>query len=112
MAIIEQVVDPITQLPLLEKNVAESKRFIFNAEPELIDGDTVASVTSITATPQEGLDNSDALTIGIAIVSQDGYKVLFFISGGIVGERYLVKALLITGDGETIQLEGILIVKD
>lgn len=111
MAIIEQEVDPITKLPLRRKNLTESKRFIFNAKGDLISGDTIASVISITAEAQEGLDTGSTLTIGTALISTDGIKIVFFISGGVIGERYIIKALVITAANETIQLEGVLIIE-
>lgn len=69
-------------------------------------GDSLSSVTSVTATPS----GSGDLTLGSASIS--GTQVQFTIEGGIEGKMYRVEAIVVTTDGSILEGDGRLFVTD
>lgn len=69
-------------------------------------GDSLFSVTSVTATPS----GSGDLTLGSASIS--GTQVQFRIEGGIEGKMYRVEAIVVTAVGNTLEGDGRLFVTD
>ncbi len=77
---------------VLTKYAAEARQYIldFSQMPEIVGGDTLASVTSVTATPS-------GLTVGTGSIS--GATVLVELSGGTSGTLYSVEAVVATTAG-------------
>jgi hypothetical protein len=69
-------------------------------------GDSLSSVTSVTATPS----GSGDLTLGSASIS--GTQVQFTIEGGIEGKMYRVEAIVVTTVGSILEGDGRLFVTD
>jgi hypothetical protein len=69
-------------------------------------GDSLSSVTSVTATPS----GSGDLTLGSASIS--GTQVQFTIEGGIEGTMYRVEAIVVTTVGSILEGDGRLFVTD
>ena len=69
-------------------------------------GDSLASVTSVTAYPS----GSGDLTLGTATIS--GTQVQFVVEGGIEGTIYRVEAIALTTIGYTLEGDGRLFVTD
>lgn len=69
-------------------------------------GDSLSSVTSVTATPS----GSGDLTLGSASIS--GTQVQFRIGGGIEGKMYRVEAIVVTAVGNILEGDGRLFVTD
>jgi ABC-type uncharacterized transport system YnjBCD ATPase subunit len=69
-------------------------------------GDSLSSVTSVTATPS----GSGDLTLGSASIS--GTQVQFTIQGGIEGTMYRVEAIVVTTVGSILEGDGRLFVTD
>jgi hypothetical protein len=69
-------------------------------------GDSLSSVTSVTATPS----GSGDLTLGAATIS--GTQVQFTIEGGIEGTMYRVEAIVVTAVGSILEGDGRLFVTD
>jgi len=90
--------------PSLIKQPAESRLYTMDFSGLLARGETLAGVTSVTATPT-GLTLVDPPTYSGVYASQR-------ISGGTSGTRYTVTFLVTTSAGNTLEGEGILQVKD
>jgi hypothetical protein len=85
------------------KQPAESKQYAIDFANLLADGDSIASITSVTGTPT-------GLTIEDEAIA--GTTVTFTISGGTDGTTYAVEALVATTDGEILEGDGWLKVED
>jgi hypothetical protein len=75
------------------KDPAESLPYTFDFAGQLVQGETVSGVTSVSATPS-GLTLSGAPVLNGSIVTQR-------ITGGTSGARYLVSAQVTTSQGNT-----------
>ena len=90
---------------VLVKQPSETLPYAIDFTNLLPTGDTLASVTSVTATPS----GTGHLTLGTAAIS--GTEVQFTIAGG--EERtYRIEALVVTAAGNIIEGDGRLLVAD
>ncbi len=92
---------------IIPKTVEESLVFAFDAKilPELVAGDTLASVAGIVVTPTD-----PALVLGTPSIS--GTQVLVQISGGTLDVTYTLKAKVNLASGKLRTLGGKLRVFD
>lgn len=89
----------------LEKSPGDVRRFAmdFSSLPELASG-TIASITSITASP-------DGLTLSSQQIDSGSKSVSCIISGGVNGKPYNVTFKVVTSGGQTLERTGTLYVK-
>lgn len=90
-------------LTVLDKQPAESKIFQMDFSANMAEAETVASVTSVVATPS-------GLTIGTPAPS--GKTAQVRISSGTTGARYKVTFTVQTSAGNTLEGDGYLNVKN
>lgn len=89
----------------LTKQPNESKLYSFSFDGQLRTADTIASVTSIAASP------TGELTIGAA--SHDSDKIAQArISGGVDETTYRLTCIVVTTLGDTLEIDGDLYVYD
>ncbi len=88
---------------ILTKQPAEVTIYSMDFEDLLRSGDSIASVTSVTATPS-------GLTLGTASIT--GTEVQFSISSGTDGTWYAVEVVIATLGGDTLEGDGYLYVTD
>jgi len=79
--------------------------FQFNQRTEIINGDTISSINSITATPT----TTPPLSLGTQTIS--GTQVLCVISSGLSGTTYYVSCLITTSSGAVLECFGSLLVQ-
>ena len=103
--------DPDTSLTVLKKQPWENRLYTIPFSQELRTGDTVASVTSVTATGMGLVTGALALTIASAPASDDG-NVQPRISAGTSGEHYKVTARVVTTNGDNLEVDVMLYVED
>lgn len=92
---------PITQT--LVKQPSENRLFSMEFAPLMAEGSTLISVTSAASTPA-------GLTVGANAVS--GTKATVRLSAGTAGVLYKVTMVVVDSDGNTLEGEGLLQVKD
>lgn len=90
--------------PSLIKQPGESRLYEFDFSPLLAAGEVLTGVTSVTVTP-DGLTLSGSAAYSGATVQQR-------IAGGTTGTRYVVTVVVTTSLGNTLEVEGILQVRD
>lgn len=83
----------------LTKQPSESKVFTMDFSANLASGETIASVTSVTA-------DISGLTIGTPVVGTRSAQVR--ISGGTVDTLYKVTFVVVTSASNTLEAEGYL----
>ncbi len=85
------------------KQPSEVKAYAIDFANLLAEGDSLASITSVTGTPA-----------GLAISSKSilGTKVFFEVAGGADGLTYTIEAIAVTTNGETLEGDGYLVVTD
>ncbi len=88
----------------LVKQPSESRVFAMDFAAQLADGESLTSVSSVTAAPS-GLTISGAATLSGAVASQR-------IAGGTAGVRYVVTFVVTTSASNTLEGEGYLLVKE
>lgn len=88
-------------LTTLQKYAADVRDFemSFSSLDEFAAGDTITSISSLTASPS-------GLTIGSTSISPSNITVV--ISGGTSGTTYIVSAIVGTAAGATIEGQGLL----
>ena len=91
-------------IPTLEKQPSESKIFSMDFTARIGASATIASVTSITATPA-------GLTL-VGAATAVGKKVFQRISGGTSLASHLITVVVVDSDGNTVEGEGRLNVLD
>ena len=91
---------------ILTKQPAEEVPYAIDFVNLIPAGDSLASVTSVTAYPS----GSGELTIGTANI--DGTEVQFIVEGGIEGTTYRIEAIVATANGYTLEGDGRLFVTD
>jgi hypothetical protein len=91
-------------IPTLEKQPGESKIFSMNFTARIASSATIASITSITATPA-------GLTL-VGSATAVGKKVFQRISGGTNLASHLITIVIVDSDGNTVEGEGRLNVFD
>lgn len=102
-------IDSRTGYPVLRKTEYMSRTFGFDFAA-LLDGNTITSVNSVTATKQDLITGSSALTVGSG--SASGTKVTTRLSAGTDGEDYLMDCRITDSGGNNLQAFGILRVRD
>jgi hypothetical protein len=80
------------------KQPSESRVYALNLKNLMAKGDTIASITSVTATPTSELTFSDQ-TIS-------GTKVLVRIADGVAGTKYKVTAVVATTGTDVLEMDG------
>lgn len=95
---------------VLNKQPAEDKLFDFDFSGKMRDGDSITSVGSVTQEKLGLVSNSADLTLGST--AQSGQTGQVRISGGTDGEQYKIEMVVTTTDGDTLEGEGILTVRD
>jgi len=73
-------------------------------------GETLSSVSSISQAARGNVQGAASLNIGAG--STSGSKVQFRISGGTNGEDYKITVVVTTSQGNTLEGEGWLYVRD
>ena len=82
---------------ILDLVYGETRDFSFDFSAVLNSGETISSITSVTA------DCSDLVISGLAF---DDTNVYFTLSGGPICSRCMIKATVLTNSGETIISSG------
>lgn len=90
----------------LTKDYEESLQFAFDfsEKEEIQSGDSIASVTSLTATPT-------GLTLADEDIDEIAHQVRVTISGGTSSTRYVLRCKILTTNGYTIIGKGNLTVE-
>jgi hypothetical protein len=91
---------------ILTKQPAEEVAYAIDFVNLIPTGDSLASVTSVTAYPS----GSGDLTLGTATLS--GTQVQFVVEGGVEGTTYRVEAIAVTTIGYKLEGDGRLFVTD
>ena len=91
---------------VLVKQPVESAPYEIDFTNLIPTGDSLSSVTSVTATPS----GSGDLTLGYVTIS--GTKVQFLVEGGIEGTMYRIDAVVVTAAGYVLNGDGRLFVTD
>ena len=104
-------VDSTTGLPLLVKQPNENRLYNIPFSQELRTGDTISSVTSVTASAQGDVTEVAALAIA-GSPAHDDDTVQPKISAGTDGERYKIEAIVVTTGGDTIEVDVMMKVED
>lgn len=72
-----------------------------------LNGETISSITSVTATAcSDG--SASAVTIGTSAISST--NVTFSVAGGTAGIRYMIRVTIVTSGSQILIGEGILVV--
>lgn len=94
----------------LEKQSGETRRLSLDFSGSMSPTATIESVTSIVAANQGEVSGSANLTVsGEAI---EGQAVSWLFAGGTDGELYKIEARVADSDGQILELEGYLRVRD
>lgn len=93
----------VTAPMILEKQSGEARTVGMDFVNLLDSGETIASVSSVTSTP-------DGLTVGSGSIS--GTKVLVTVSGGSAGTTYRFDFTVVTSASQTLIADGKLLVVD
>ena len=100
----EQARDMSILAPLkLVKQPAESRLYVMEFAALLADAETLTGVTSVLATPS-----------GLTLSEEDfsGSQAQFRIAGGAHGQVYRLEVTVTTNQGNTLQGDGLLVVRD
>lgn len=104
------IYDPKTGLPLLIKQPGEVRNFFMDFGKVLDTGETISSIVSVVAISLGDVIGSAALTVAGYSIVGDGVQIEF--RDGTHRERYRVEVQVITSSADTIEGEGILLVKE
>lgn len=105
------IIDPDTGLQALLKRVGEDLTFEMDFSPNL-GTDTIASITSVTATNRGNISGSTNVTVSGEATDNDK-KINFKIDGGTHLEDYIIQAIVVSAsNGDTLEGEGVLYVRD
>jgi hypothetical protein len=104
--------------PTIKKRSTDGRTYYMDFSDELADGDTIASVTSVTETSgHSGLNLSSAAVVteettihGVTLPASQAASV--FVDGGTNRTLYLVTFTVLTTDGDTIARTGPLEIDD
>lgn len=94
-------------LPSLIKQPAESRLLSMDFSALLAQGETVLSVSSFTADTPTG-----AAALAISGILASGFYAQARVAGGTSGTVYKLTALVVTSQGNTLEGEGLLQVKN
>jgi len=97
----------------LKKRDGESRTytFQFQYETEIEAGDTIASVTSVSAANANG-GTGTLPTCATGAIVNTSRDVTSVISGGVTGNVYLLKCKVLTAGGSILERLGLLAVND
>jgi len=104
-----EVLDFNTGLPVLLKQPGETRKLRMDFASLLI-GASIVSVDSVAQESQGQVPASDDVTLGTATF--DGSYVLVPVSGGTDGERYKITVIVTDSDGNVLEGDGMLYVRD
>lgn len=104
------LIDAKTGLPYLTKQPSEDRLYEMDFAALLASGETISSVSSITQSARGNVQGSTSLSIGTG--SASGSNVRFRISGGTDGEDYKITVVVTTSQGNTLEGDGWLYVRD
>lgn len=88
----------------LIKQPSESRLYSMEFAPNLAPGETISSVTSVTADPSTGIDIT-------AVPVASGTQAQQRIAGGTDGVQYKITFVVETSAGNTLEGEGYLTVR-
>jgi len=104
--------DPTTGLNVLIKQPNEARQYDIPFTQELRSGDTIASITSVTATKMGLVTEVSALTVGTPTTNATDDTVQVTLSVGTDGEHYKLETIVVTNDGDVLEVDTMLYVAD
>jgi len=104
-------IDPDTGLPVLIKQPWEDRLYDIPFCQELRPGDTIASVTGVSFENMGEVSGSGDITIAPSPAHNDD-TVQPRISGGHDGENYKLEAQAVTAQGDSLEIDVMLYVRD
>lgn len=100
-------------LQTTEKQIAEAVIVQFDFSPDMAEAETLSSVTSIVSANQGDVGGSSNVTISNIALSSVSTKIAqCLVSGGTVGERYKLTAIVVTSAGQTLEADGYMRVRN
>ncbi len=102
-------IDPLTGLQALEKQEGEAKTFTWDFTADL-QGATISSITSTAQTNLGRVTSSVPVALGTASFNTN--QVQARIGSGTHGEDYKMTALVLDSNGNTLELDGLLQVRN
>lgn len=102
-------IDSRTRLPAVVKQPIENRVFSMDFS-DLLVGLSLASVDSVTATNQNLVTNSTALTVGS--FSNDDTRASVRLSGGTAEEHYKISIVITDSGANVIEGDGMLLVEE
>lgn len=90
-------------LQTLEKQPSESRLYDFDFSANLVDGETISTISSLTSTPT-------GLTVGSSVI--DGGKVQVRLSAGTTQTLYKLTCRITTSLSNILELDGYLRVEE
>lgn len=101
-------------MDLLEKQPTESRLYDMDFGPRLAAAEAVSSLTSVTQQEVDQDTGARSPTTDLTISDQaiSGQLAQARIAGGVNGKLYLVTFLVTTDLGNTVEAEGLLLVRD
>jgi hypothetical protein len=100
----------VTQLTTLEKQSYEERIFEFDLSGLMATAATIASVVSVVSVNQNLVGGSSNVTISGEVASGQSVKALFV--GGTSQELYKITCKAIDTDGQKLEWDGYLAVRD
>lgn len=98
----------INEIQTLEKRVNESRLYNMNFSPKMADAESITNIDLFTSAATT--TGPTALTLGSPAIS--GKQVQVRISAGTDGGKYLLTCRITTDQGNKLQAEGYLFVKE
>lgn len=106
-------VDPINGLKVVYKRPYEDRTFNFDLSADLTpDDDSVENVLEISFTKRGNVSGSVDLTYTTIALSSDGLTVQIKIAAGTADEDYKVQGRAQTVNGNFIEFEGMMYVRE
>lgn len=106
-----KVFDQRTGLQALSKRSAEDRVYYVDFVNLIASGDSLSAVGSVASTNQSLVTGSSNVTLGTTTISDTSIKIAG-IAGGTAYEDYVLKASATTTNGETLETEVLLRVRD
>lgn len=100
-----EYVDADTNLPMLIKQPAETRRYYMDFG-EKLRGRSIVSITSVSIASLGRIDGAEAITPGTA--AAEGDAVTFTLAGGTSGEVYKVTVIVVDSGGNILEGDGAL----
>lgn len=95
-----------------DKQTVENKLFGFDFVPEVECDVTIASIVTVTAARVGKVTGSVPVVVSGATFSAALKMVYAFFAAGTSLEDYVMTAVVITTDGQTLAVSGMLLVRD